>query len=179
MLRSFFISSALIFLSTLSIPTFAERADKDKPISLSSEKASFDDVRQIYVLENNVLLIKGTLIIKGEKATVKVDPEGYQFATVLSKPGAPANLKQKRDTGVDEYIQGFGDQIEYDAKTETAILTGKAQMNQLIGTRIADDIHGDKIHYDGVSEKYRAISTEAVKSMLSPRRKDNQGNTQR
>jgi len=52
-------------------------------------------------------------------------------------------------------------------------------MNQLIGTRILDDIHADKIHYDGISEKYHALSTEAVKSMLSPRRKDNQGNIQR
>ena len=135
--------------------------------------------REIYILENNVLLIKGTLIIKGEKATVKVDPEGYQFATIFSKPNMLASLKQKRDTGIDEYIQGFGEKIEYDAKTETAILIGNAQMNQLAGTKLSDDIHADKIHYDGITEKYHAISSEAVKSMLSPRRKDNQGNTQR
>ena len=79
----------------------------------------------------------------------------------------------------DAVIQGFGEKIEYDAKTETAILIGNAQMNQLAGTKLSDDIHADKIHYDGITEKYHAISSEAVKSMLSPRRKDNQGNTQR
>ena len=168
-----------LLIASFSYLAYAESADRDKPISLSSEKASFDDVKQLYILENDVLLIKGTLIIRGEKATVKVDPEGYQFATIFSKPGLLADLKQKRDTGVDEYIQGYGEKIEYDAKTETAILTGKAQMNQLIGTKITDDIHGDKIHYDGVTEKYHAISSEAVKSMLSPRRKDNQGNIRR
>ena len=179
MFRSFLSKLLLIALSIAPPITLAERADKDKPIALSSEKASFDDVKQIYILENNVLLIKGTLIIKGEKATVKVDPEGYQFATIFSKPETLASLKQKRDTGIDEYIQGFGEKIEYDAKKETAILIGNAQMSQLAGTKISDAIHADKIHYDGITEKYHAISSEAVKSILSPRRKDNQGNTQR
>lgn len=179
MFRTFLVVVSLTLLSIVPQYTFAERADKDKPIALSSEKASFDDVRQIYILENNVLLIKGTLIIKGDKATVKVDPEGYQFATIIAKPDSLANLKQKRDTGDDEYIQGFGETIEYDAKTETAVLIGKAQMIQLTGIKLSDEIHGDKIHYDGITEKYYAISSESVKSMLSPRRKDNQGNTQR
>jgi lipopolysaccharide export system protein LptA len=80
----------------------AEKADKDKPISLSSDKASFDDINQIYILEKNVLLTKGTLIIRGENATIKIDPEGYQFATIIAKPGSLASLKQKRDTEFDE-----------------------------------------------------------------------------
>ena len=57
--------SLTIGLGLLAIPAHAEKADKDKPIALSSDKAQFDDVKQIYYLERNVLLIKGALISKG------------------------------------------------------------------------------------------------------------------
>mgnify|MGYP000421273629 CR=1 FL=1 len=75
---SFYLSIG-IALGLLTIPAHAEKADKDKPIALSSDKAQFDDVKQIYYLERNVLLIKGSLIIKGEKAEVKI---GLQPAMV-------------------------------------------------------------------------------------------------
>ena len=53
MFRFFFSSILLASLSITPKITLAERADKDKPIALSSEKASFDDVKQIYILENS------------------------------------------------------------------------------------------------------------------------------
>jgi lipopolysaccharide export system protein LptA len=169
-----------VFLMTviaMSMPNVqAEKADKDKPIALSSDKAQFDDVNQIYHLENNVLLIKGTLIIRGEKAHVKIDPEGYQLATIFAKPGGLASLRQRRDTGLDEYIDGQADWIQYDAKSETAILVGKAKMSQLSGTKISDQVNGDRIHYDGQTEKYNALSEKLVKSTLSPRRKESSRN---
>jgi lipopolysaccharide export system protein LptA len=124
-----------------------------------------------------VLLIKGTIVIKGEKADVKIDPEGYQVATIFAKPGTLASLRQKRDSGNDEYIEGYGEWIQYDGKTETAILVGNAKMNQLVGTKIFDKVGGEKIHYDAITEKYKALSSTDVKSMLSPRRKDSSGNT--
>ena len=111
-MNKFFIVALSILFSG---PLLAEKADRDKPISLSSEKAAFDDVKQIYILEKNVLLIKGTIVIKGDYAEVKIDPEGYQFAIVHAKNGL-ASLRQKRDTGQDLFIEGQSKIIEYDAK---------------------------------------------------------------
>jgi lipopolysaccharide export system protein LptA len=159
-------------LGLFTIPAHAERADKDKPIALSSDKALFDDVKQIYYLERNVLLIKGSLIIKGEKAEVKIDPEGYQFVTIFAKPGEQASLRQKRDTGFNDFIEGFAELIEYDGKTDIAILQKQARMNQISGTRVTDQLNGDKIHYDGNTEKYNVVSKVSVKSTLSPRRRE-------
>ena len=169
--------AALLFSFTIGLGLFtdnahAEKADKDKPIALSSDKAQFDDVKQIYHLERNVLLIKGSLIIRGEKAEVKIDPEGYQYVTIFAKPGELASLRQKRDTGLNDFIEGFAEWIEYDGKTEIAILQKQARMNQISGTRITDQLNGDKIHYDGNAEKYNVISKASVKSTLSPRRKE-------
>ena len=168
----FFCLCIALGLGLFKIPAHAERADKDKPIALSSDKAQFDDVKQIYYLERNVLLIKGSLIIKGEKAEVKIDPEGYQFVTIFAKPGELASLRQKRDTGFNDFIEGFAELIEYDGKTDIAILQKRARMNQISGTRVADQLHGDKIHYDGNTEKYNVVSKASVKSTLSPRRKE-------
>lgn len=167
-----FCLSVGITLGLLAIPAHAEKADKDKPIALSSDKAQFDDVKQIYYLERNVLLIKGSLIIKGEKAEVKIDPEGYQYVTIYAKPGELASLRQKRDTGFNDFIEGFAELIEYDGKTEIAILQKQARMNQLSETRVTDQLKGDKIHYDGNTEKYNVISKASVKSTLSPRRRE-------
>ena len=168
----FFCLCIALGLGLFKIPAHAERADKDKPIALSSDKAQFDDVKQIYYLERNVLLIKGSLIIKGEKAEVKIDPEGYQFVTIFAKPGELASLRQKRDTGFNDFIEGFAELIEYDGKTDIAILQRQARMNQISGTRVTDQLHGDKIHYDGNTEKYNVVSKASVKSTLSPRRKE-------
>jgi lipopolysaccharide export system protein LptA len=168
----FFCLCIALGLGLFKIPAHAERADKDKPIALSSDKAQFDDVKQIYYLERNVLLIKGSLIIKGEKAEVKIDPEGYQFVTIFAKPGELASLRQKRDTGFNDFIEGFAELIEYDGKTDIAILQKQARMNQISGTKITDQLNGDKIHYDGNSEKYNVVSKASVKSTLSPRRKE-------
>ncbi len=179
MIRLFFLRlCSFIFVGLLILPTLglAEKADKDKPIALSSDKAQFDDVKQIYYLEKNVLLIKGTLMIRGEKAEVKIDPEGYQFATIQALPGQLASLRQKRDTGLASFVEGHAELIEYDAKTETAVLTGRARMNQLDGTKVSDQVQGDKIHYDGNTEKYTAASKATVKTTLSPRRKELPGN---
>jgi lipopolysaccharide export system protein LptA len=168
---SFYLSIS-IALGLFANHAHAEKADKDKPIALSSDKAQFDDVKQIYYLDRNVLLIKGSLIIRGEKAEVKIDPEGYQYVTIFAKPGELASLRQKRDTGLNDFIEGFAEVIEYDGKTEIAILQKKARMNQISGTRVTDQLNGDKIHYDGNTEKYNVVSTASVKSTLSPRRKE-------
>ncbi|OZB47505.1 MAG: organic solvent tolerance protein OstA, partial [Polynucleobacter sp. 39-45-136] len=55
----------------------AEKADQDKPIILEAEKVSINDVQQVYDLEGELILIKGSILITGEKGTIKVDPEGY------------------------------------------------------------------------------------------------------
>jgi lipopolysaccharide export system protein LptA len=164
----------ILFAVMLSLPVLAERADRGKPIALSSDKASFDDVSQTYLLEENVFLVKGTMIIKGAKANVKVDPEGYQLADVYAKPGEVATLKQKKDSGIEEYVQGFADWIQYDAKKESATLTGNAKMWQLVKTKVFDEIVGDKIYYDAIAETYSATSKNNVKSVLSPRRNQKQ-----
>lgn len=59
---------ATLFLCLLASPAaFAERADRDKPLQLEANKVSIDDAKKIQILEGDVVLIKGTMILKADR----------------------------------------------------------------------------------------------------------------
>jgi lipopolysaccharide export system protein LptA len=164
----------------LAQPAFAERADQTKPLVLEADNASYDDVKQIYTLTGNVVLTKGTMVLKSDAAELRTDPEGYQYAIATSKPGRQAYIRQKRD-GVDEYIDGWGDRIEYDGKSEINKLIGNARAARVsgVGAKILDEIRGAVITYDSRNEFYTATGGDnnasagnpsgRVRAVLSPR----------
>ncbi|KAB0603289.1 lipopolysaccharide transport periplasmic protein LptA [Cupriavidus pauculus] len=165
---------------TLAMPALAERADQGKPLVLEADNASYDDVKQIYTLTGNVVLTKGTMVLKSDAAELRTDPEGYQYAIATAKPGRQAYIRQKRD-GVDEYIDGWGDRIEYDGKSEINKLIGHARAARVsgVGAKIIDEIRGAVITYDSRNEFYTATggdsntaagnSSGRVRAVLSPR----------
>lgn len=155
----------------------AERADRDKPLVLEADNASYDDVKQVYTLTGNVVLTKGTMVLKSDAAELRTDPEGYQYAIATAKPGKLAYIRQKRDN-VDEYIDGWGDRIEYDGKQGISKLIGQARMARLAGGKQIDEIRGAVITYDSNNEYYTAsssgdsgatTSSGRVRAVLSPR----------
>ena len=165
---------------TLAMPALAERADQGKPLVLEADNASYDDVKQIYTLTGNVVLTKGTMVLKSDAAELRTDPEGYQYAIATATPGRQAYIRQKRD-GVDEYIDGWGDRIEYDGKSEINKLIGHARAARVsgVGAKIIDEIRGAVITYDSRNEFYTATggdsntaagnSSGRVRAVLSPR----------
>lgn len=169
---------------TLALPALAERADRDKPLVLEADNASYDDVKQIYTLTGNVVLTKGTMVLKSDAAEVRTDPEGYQYAVATSKGGKQAYIRQKRDN-VDEYIDGWGDRIEYDGKQEVAKLIGNARMARLAGAKVVDEIRGAVLTYDSRNEFYTAAGGSGnaapanpsgrVRAVLSPRQSQGTG----
>ncbi|WP_296228311.1 lipopolysaccharide transport periplasmic protein LptA [Ralstonia sp. UBA689] len=161
-----------------ALPAYAERADRDKPLVLEADNASYDDLKQVYHLTGNVVLTKGTMVLRSDEAELRTDPEGYNYAIATSKPGNLAFIRQKRDN-VDEYIQGYGERIEYDGKQEISKLITRARMERLQGATQLDEIRGAVITYDGQKEFYTATggaenTTAAnpsgrVRAVLAPR----------
>lgn len=136
----------------------AEKADRDKPVNIEADRMFYDDLRQVNIFEGNVTLTQGTLVIHADKLSVKQDPEGFQHGTAEKGPGGFAYIRQKRD-GVDEYIEGWGERIDYDGKTEKADLIRRARV--LRGT---DEVRGDLISYDGRTEFYAVQSCVDVRN---------------
>ena len=169
------------FALGISVATsaYAEKADQDKPVILEAEHVSVNDVKQVYDLNGQVLLIKGSIIVTGEDGHIAVDPQGYEFIDVIGKPEAVASFRQRREGLADEFMQGRGAQVTYDAKTEFLTLTGDASLKRLINMQMLDQLKGWKIEYDDVKQYYQVIPPKDAKlddlplarALLSPRRK--------
>ncbi|HEY4371084.1 MAG TPA: lipopolysaccharide transport periplasmic protein LptA [Burkholderiales bacterium] len=143
--------AALAFGLGVATPAHAEKADRDKPVNIEADRMTYDDLKQVNVFEGHVVLTQGTLVIRADKLTVKQDPEGFQSGIADKGTGGLAYFRQKRD-GVDEYIEGWGEQITYDAKSDHAKLITRARL-----LRNGDEALGDVINYDGRTEFYTVV----------------------
>jgi lipopolysaccharide export system protein LptA len=142
----------------------AEKADSNKPTTIEADHGLGENVSQVRTLTGNVVLVKGTLIMKAGKAVVTEDPEGYQFVTFWAAPGALANFRQKRDGGPDLWMEGQAERIEYDNKTEIVKLFSKSKVTQLDGKRITDEAEGPFISYDSRREVFALENTVSGES---------------
>ena len=174
-----FILIALVLATSMTNQVRAEKADQDKPIILEAEKVSVNDVQQVYDLEGGLLLTKGSILITGEKGNIKVDPEGYEYIDVQGSPGTTASFRQRREGIADEFMQGRGQTVTYNAKTELLILTGDANLKRLNNMQMLDQLRGWKIDYNDITQRYqvyppanaKAEDLPLARALLSPRRK--------
>jgi lipopolysaccharide export system protein LptA len=132
--------------------THAEKADSSKPTQITFDQLDADDVKQIKTFTGNVVLTRGTLLMKSPKAVVTEDPEGYQYVVLTSAPGVQAIFRQKLDGAGDQWIEGRADRIEYDGKTELVKLFAKAEVKKLEGAKVASQVDGEFISYDSRKE---------------------------
>ena len=148
---SLLLASALSFLATGAV--LAEKADQNKPMNVEADSLRYDDVNQTSVFNGNVVITKGTILIRGGKVNVRQDPEGYQYGVVTAAPGKLAYYKQKRD-GLDEFIEGEADTIEYDGKADRVKFIKRAELRRLRGASVADEMTGSLITYDNSSDVF-------------------------
>lgn len=148
-----------------SSSTYAEKADANKPTNVEANHMEYDDIKQINVFTGNVVLTRGTILMKANKMVVKQDPEGYQFVTLYATPnGALASFRQKRDGGPNEWIDGQAERIEYDDKHEVLKLFSNARMRRLDGDKPTDEVEGEYISYDTRAEYFTVHNTASGES---------------
>jgi lipopolysaccharide export system protein LptA len=151
-LRRLALASAIVLAA--SPQAFAERADKEKAALIDANHNSNDDLNNTSVYTGDVVLTKGTIILRADQLTVRQDPEGYNLGVAIAtQPGRLAYFKQKRE-GVDEYIEGRAERIEYDEKADTVKLFNHAIVKRLVAGRDSDESHGDRIDYNLRTEIY-------------------------
>ena len=156
-----FLLSTIVLSLAICAQAFAERADRDKPAVINALKGTGDDLNQTSLYTGNVVLTKGTIILRCDQLTIRQDPEGYSYGTaIVTQPGTLAYFKQKRE-GVDEYIEGQAERIEYDEKADTVKLFNHAVVKRLAAGRDADEMRGDRIDYNSRTEVYSAQSSDA------------------
>lgn len=141
----------------------SEAADRDKPMNIEADALRYDDLKQISVFTGNVVLTKGTILIRGAKVDVQQDPQGYQFGIITAEPGKRAFFRQKRE-GVDEYIEGEGELIEYDSRADTVKFTRQAQLRRYRGTTLNDEFNAGVIVYNNITDVFTLDGAPGVGS---------------
>jgi lipopolysaccharide export system protein LptA len=140
----------------LALSASAERADSLKRAVVSYGSLDVDEVSQTRILSGGVVLTRGTLVMKSDKAVVKETPEGYVVVTLNAGPGKMATFRQKRDGGNDLWVEGQAQKIEYDEKAELVKLFGAAEVRQLEGSKLMNQIESAFVSYDSRKEVMQA-----------------------
>jgi lipopolysaccharide export system protein LptA len=170
-------ASALVL--AVAVPAHAEKADRLKPAVIQADAngvGQIDLQKQVAVVSGNVVVTKGTMVIHAARVELSKTPGGYDTATAFGAVGKPATFRQKRE-GVDEYMEGEADRIEYDGKTDVVRFVTNAAVRRLRGAALADEMNGNLITYDGTSEVMSAAGGAStttnpggrVRIVLTPR----------
>lgn len=148
------IAVALIGLAALSAS--AEKADAGKRAVIDYDTLLVDEVTQITTLTGNVIVTKGTLVLRAEKAVLKQSPEDDIHVTLTTAASKTASFRQKRDGGPNLWVEGEAQRIEYDERTAVVKLFGGARIRQLEGATMTDEIKSEFISYDSLREVFTA-----------------------
>ncbi len=167
----------LLFVASTPV-ALAEKADRNKPMNVEADALRYDDLKQTSVFTGRVVLTKGTIIIRGARVDVRQDPEGYQYGVVTAEAGKLAYYRQKRE-GVDEFIEGESEVIEYDGKADRVKFIRRAELRRYRGPTVADESSGNVITYENLTDVFTvdggapagspAGQGGRVRAMLGPR----------
>lgn len=153
MLRSF----ALVFTGLAALaaaPAQAEKADRFKPLNVEADlPGKIDLLNQHVVFNGNVVVTKGTMIIRAQRIEVRESPDGYRSAVAVGSASQHATFRQKRDAP-DEWIEGDAERLEYDGKSDVIRFVNNASVRRLRGANAADELTGNLVTYDSATEVF-------------------------
>jgi lipopolysaccharide export system protein LptA len=157
-------------------PAFAERADRGKPLSVEADAGRYDDAKQVGLFTGNVVITKGSIVLRAAQVEVRQTPDGHQSSVATGTADTPARFRQKRE-GVDEHIEGEAERIEYDSRADTVRFVNRAVLRRYRGTVVADEASGQLITFDNAASVYSVSGGSAanggrVRAVLSPRGDD-------
>jgi lipopolysaccharide export system protein LptA len=132
---------------------WAEKADKSKPMNAEADALRYDDLKQTSVFTGNVVITKGTIVLRAARIDVRQTPDGYQMGTAVAASGKTAFFRQKRE-GVDEWIEGEAETIEYDGKADSVKFVKRAVMRRYKGAALNDETTGNQIVYDNTTDVF-------------------------
>ncbi len=145
---------ALALAAMLAVsPAAAERADRDQPMRIEADALRYENAERLSTFTGNVVVTKGTIIMRGAELQVRQDEAGNQFAAMTAAAGKRAFFRQKRE-GVNEFIEGESEVIDYDSITDTVHLRRRAALRRLAGEALQDEVHGALIVYNNRTEVY-------------------------
>lgn len=149
--RNFKISLLASLSLMLGHAAYALQSDREQPTTIDANQMTYSEKSNVNVFSGNVLLTRGSLVIRGDKLTLTQMPDGTQFAAV---EGKPATFAQQRDSETNDVllIKGRANRIEFDGAKEIVKLNGSASIQKTNNDQITEEITGKTITYEQASE---------------------------
>lgn len=154
--------------------------DKKQPIEVEADAGELDDVKNITIYTGNVIVIRGSIRMTGDKMTVYYD-ENDEIETLIME-GRPATYRQLPDDS-QVYDEAEALRMEYYELRNMVILLREAQVRQ---ERYS--FSGERIEYDTDMSQVKAWSDinkgeqgtsdpgskkqERVKIIIKPKQQD-------
>jgi lipopolysaccharide export system protein LptA len=150
----------------------AERGDRTQPLQFEAGQMRIDGKRKVQVLTGGVEINQGSMQIRAAEVELRETPQG-QVAVAAGSVDAPlVQFRQKRD-GVDEWIEGQAQRVEYDAGSQVVRLSQRAQVRLLRGGVLVDQVTGELIVYDNARDLFEVSGGSAgggrVRGTVTPR----------
>jgi lipopolysaccharide export system protein LptA len=156
-------ATAILLLAASS--AMAEKADKSKPTNIESNKMSSDDARRMTIFEGNVVLSKGTILVRADRIVVRQDADGFQFSTAYGKPVRFRQKGDPKDGCEGLWIDGEALRVEIDDRDEKVELFEKARVQ-----RDQDVVNGEYIFLDQRTEFFSVSTAKGTGPAASPSR---------
>lgn len=132
---------------------WADHADRNKPVHVEADQVTIDDAKQRGIFVGDVVMTQGTLSINGDQVEAQQGPGGFERGTATGKL---AGFRQRRE-GTNEYVEGSGSRIEYNAVSGIMDIYGQAHVKQG-----KDEVRGDHIIYDTHKETFQVSGAPAT-----------------
>lgn len=163
--------SFLLACLLLPLQAAALNTDKDKPMNIEADRVDIDDEKGISTFRGNVVMTRGSVIIKGDMVEVYRNK-----AKELDKVHSTGNLAhfQQRPEGKPDDVIAEGQELFYDAVKEILIIRRQGKVIQG-----GDIFRGEHIVYDSKRDLVEARGSKGgngkkgrVQMTLQPSKKD-------
>lgn len=148
----------------------AERADRTKPMNIEADNGTHDELKQTSIFTGNVVVTKGTIVIRGGKLTVSQDRDGFQHGVVTADGGKLAFFRQKRDTAPGapaEFIEGEGEVITYNGRDDTVHFERRGELRRYRETTLTDQVSGSVIVYNNLSDTFTVNGQKGAQAVAT------------
>lgn len=140
----FFVAALLAAVST---PLAALPGDRDQPIRLEADSASFDQRSGVSEYQGNVTLRQGSLQLRAARARLYFADGKF---TRMEANGSPSRFSYQPDADKPP-IDGVGREVVYHAGERRVVVSGDARF-----TQGGDEFRGEVIEYDLAADVIRA-----------------------
>lgn len=114
-------------LSAYSVMSFALPSDRNQPITMVADRATYNDKTGVTTYSGNVVIEQGTM--KLNAASIVANLNSKKQISTITATGSPAKFQQQLETnrGI---ARGEAQKIVYNAETGILNLTGNAYLYQ-------------------------------------------------